>query len=413
MYLYRTLKNIQMKKILTILYFLITFFVGKSYAQPIKELEPYTTFLNKQHLSAKDYIIQLFDKYDIVIFGERQHDELTQYDLLLSVIGSKEFRNKVGNIFMEIGGSNFDTPINEYLLSENLTKQRSIEKALAIQRNMSWYPLWDSYNYHYFLTRLYEINKSLSPSEKLQLHPTDIAIDWQAIQTVEDLKTKVQNRKVQLGRDSVMAKNIINKIEALNKQEGKRKKYFIIMNAGHSGKGEYAIMGSKIKSATSYIFDKYPTLTANVITNYQNLLFLKNPSALPPAVPILNGKWDAAFESLGIDDKGFDIKNSPLDNQIFENLSMADSTVMYKDVYTGYVFYKSAPKHENVTGVSNIVTNTFEPELIRRWKLWTPTDTATYEAWKSTAQKENIVVKRNLEGLSEYWRAVVQWLKPE
>ena len=402
-----------MKKILFLLGFLTIFFVGKSFAQTNKELAPYKDFLNKQNLSAKDYIIQLFDRYDIVIFNEREHFELTQYDLILSVIKSKEFSEKVGNVFMEIGGSNFDKPINEYLLSANLTKEESIEKALSIQRNMCWYPLWDEYNYHYFLTGLYEINKLLPPANKIKLHPTDLAIDWQAIKTVDDVKSKIQNRSVQNGRDSVMAKNIISKIQEINNQKGKRKKYFIILNAGHAGRGEYVIMGDSTKSAASYIFEKYPTQTANVLTNYQNLLFLKNPSKLPPAMPILKGKWDAAFESLGIDDKGFDIKNSPLENQLFENLPMADSTMTYKDVYTGYVFYKSAPKQENVRGVNNIVNKEFEIEIIRRWKLWVPTDTTSYEEWKSSAQEENVVVKKNIDGLAEYWRAVEQWLKEE
>ena len=402
-----------MKKILFLLGFLTFLFVGESFAQTNKELEPYTDFLNKQKLSAKDYIIQLFDQYDIVIFNERNHFELTQYDLLLSVIKSEEFCEKVGNVFMEIGGSNFDTPINEYLLSANLTKQESIEKALTIQRNMSWYPLWDNYNYHYFLTELYEINKLLPPAKKINLHPTDIAIDWQAMKTIEDVKSKIQSRSVQFGRDSVMAKNIINKIQEINNQKGKRKKYFIILNAGHAGRGEFVLMGSNIKSAASYIFEKYPTQTANVLTNYQNVLFLKNPSQLPPAIPILKGKWDAAFESLGIDDKGFDIKNSPLENQLFENMTMADSTMTYKDVYSGYVFYKSAPKQEDVSGVNNIVNKEFESEIIRRWKLWTPTDTTSYEAWKAIAQDENIVMKKNAHGLAEYWTAVMQWLKEE
>jgi len=402
-----------MKKILTLLAFLTILLVGKTFAQSNKELEPYVSFLNKQQLSAKEYILQLFDRYDIVVFCEREHDELTQYDLLLSIIRSKEFYNKVGNIFMEIGGSNFDKPINEYLLSPNLTQEESSDKALSIQRNMSWYPLWNRYNYHYFLTGLYEINKSLSAEDKIKLHPTDIAIDWNKIKTVEDVKSQIQNRVVQDGRDSVMAKNIISKIEEINKQNSKRKKYFIILNTAHATRGEYVIMGTKTKSTTSYIFEKYPTKTANVLTNYQNLLFLKNPSKSPPAMPILNGKWDAAFEFLGIDDKGFDIKNSPLEKQRFENMSMVDSTATNQDVFTGYVFYKSIPKQENVNGNYDIENKEFYPELIRRYKLWNPKDTTTEEEKKSNAQKRNTIIKKNVDGLAEYWKAVMQWIKTE
>ena len=130
-------------------------------------------------------------------------------------------------------------------------------------------------------------------------------------------------------------------------------------------------------------------------------------------MPILNGKWDAAFEFLGIDDKGFDIKNSPLEKQRFENMSMVDSTATNQDVFTGYVFYKSIPKQENVNGNYDIENKEFYPELIRRYKLWNPKDTTTEEEKKSNAQKRNTIIKKNVDGLAEYWKAVMQWIKTE
>lgn len=402
-----------MKKVLILLAFFTILIVEKTDAQPNKEIEPYVSFLNNQKLSAKEYIIQLFDRYDIVVFCERDHDEVTQYDLLLSIIRSQEFQHKVGNIFMEIGGSNFDKPINDYLLSPGLTLKESSDKALSIQRDMSWYPLWNRYNYHYLLTGLYDINKSLPASEKIKLHPTDIAIDWNKIKTAEEVKSQIQNRIVQTGRDSVMAKNILGKIEEINKQNTKRKKYFIILNSAHATHGDYVLMGSKIKSATSYLFEKYPTQTFNVLSNFENLLFLKNPAAPPPARPVMNGKWDAAFEYSGIDDKGFDIKNSPLEKQRFENMSMEDSNATNQDVFTGYVFYKSAPKQENVNGNYGIINENFAKELFRRDRLWNPSDTTAAETWRSYIWEENIIKKKNVEGLAEYWKVVMQWLKEE
>ena len=63
----------------------------------------YEDFLADQHLSAKEYILSLFEKYDIVILCERDHREITQYDLILDVISDERFRAEVGNVYTEIG----------------------------------------------------------------------------------------------------------------------------------------------------------------------------------------------------------------------------------------------------------------------------------------------------------------------
>lgn len=60
----------------------------------------YVSFVEKQELSAKDYIISLYDKYDIVVFCERTHDEFTQYDLLVDLFSGSRFYNRVGDIFL-------------------------------------------------------------------------------------------------------------------------------------------------------------------------------------------------------------------------------------------------------------------------------------------------------------------------
>ena len=84
------------------------------FSQKIKsEILPYANFLEKQNTSAKDYILDLFKKYDIVILCERQHSETTQYDLIYNVVSSPYFQKNVGNIFTEVGSySNRQNTLN-------------------------------------------------------------------------------------------------------------------------------------------------------------------------------------------------------------------------------------------------------------------------------------------------------------
>lgn len=368
----------------------------------------YVSFVDQQKLSAKDYIISLFDQYDIVIFYERIHDELTQYELLTDLFADSRFYNKVGNIFMEIGGSNYNNEINKYLLAENLSPDQSNQKALEIQRKSSWYPLWDRYNYHYLLTSLYKTNKSLPTDKKIMLHPTDIAIDWKEIKTPSDIVTKILSGPVQDSRDSVIANNIVSSILRINASSSKRKKYFIILNSAHATRGVYSLGPFKIKSATTYIFEKFGEGVANVLLNAESLSNLYSTTAgLPETLPILKGKLDAAFELLGNDDRGFDIMGSPLEGQRFEGMTMQDSTLNNEQVFTGFVFYKSFPRQERVNGVPGLVDETFKPELERRYKLWQgmtnsfPTD--------KEFENFNKIVKKSPDGLPTYWQKVMYW----
>jgi LAS superfamily LD-carboxypeptidase LdcB len=400
-----------MKKKVTLLFFLVSFFcTNKSFAQKnLDSIKSYVTFLKQSHLSAKNYILSLFDRYDIVIFFERTHDEFTQYELISELIKSKKFSDKVGNIFMEIGGSNFDTEINQYLHNPNLTDEQIRNTALSIQRNMMWYPIWERYNYYYLLTELYKVNKGLADNKKISLHPSDLAIEWPVIHTSEDVKNHIICDSVQDSRDSIMAHNIVAKIDQINARKNTRKKYFIILNSAHAVNGNYHLIANNYKSAASFLFEKYGNKVANVLINMESL-----PRNITPqtsgAKPILNGKWDAAFEYLGTDDKGFDIKNSPLEHQTFENFPMVDSLKTNEEVCTGYVFYRSFPKQENINGVPGIVTPEFQKELIRRWKIFYKDLKATKTEMEEWALDRNKIKRKNVDGLSDIWEEVSKWL---
>lgn len=381
-------------------------------AQPVlipDSIATYVHFLEKQSLSAKDYIISLFNRYDIVIFCERQHDELTQYELLTDLFSDSRFYNQVGDIFMELGGSNFDDKINNYLLSENLLQEQSNKKAFEIQRNASWYPLWNRYNQHFLLTRLYQINKKLPAQQKMKLHPSDISINWNEIKTVQDVISNIANESVQVGRDSVIGNNIVTYISKIDATTAKRKKYFVILNSAHATRGIWTLGNINTKSAASYIFEKFGSKAVNVLLNSESLLNMNSTmSGLPETLPILKGKLDAAFELLGVDDKGFDIKGSPLEHKRFENMSMQDSTLTNEKVFTGFVFYKSFPRQEEVNGVPGLVDERFKPELIRRYKLWQQM-TNSFPS-ENEFEEYNKIIKRSPDGLVTYWQKVMYWI---
>lgn len=390
--------------------FLISICISLSLNAQHSEIKPYVDFLKTQNTSAKDYLISLFDRYDIVIFSERIHLELTQYELLRSVFSDPRFQEKSGHIFMEMGGSNFDKPINDYLHADNLSEDESRKRAIDIQRNSTWYPLWQRYNYHHLLTGLYRINSGLSKDIKLSLHPTDIDVNWSKILTKEDVVKNIRNKESMLGRDSVMAVNITAKIKQLEAKGEKRQKYFVILNSAHAMKHDYNLMGFSVKPAGAFLSENFPGKVANVLLNSEAIGNLTSTTKLGFFPPILNGKWDAAFHRLGKDDLGFDLDKSPIADSLFQNMPLVEKGVTNRQAYTGYVYYRHYPNFVNVNGVDGLIDEEFKIELARRSAIFYKPSTISkeelYANFYNNFGRKNSTVP---EFVVEYWQKVMQW----
>ncbi|MDO5655820.1 MAG: hypothetical protein Q4G27_06735 [Flavobacteriaceae bacterium] len=377
-------------------------------------IQAYVQFLEQPHLTAKDYIISLYDKYDIVIFCERFHGELTQYELLVDLFADPRFQNQVGHIYMEMGGSNWDKTINNYLHAKNLTEKESRKRALFIQQNAMWYPLWDRYNYHYLLTSLYKINSKLPKNQKLSLHPTDIAIDWNKILTAEDVQKNITGIDVQNRRDSAMANNFTRIANEVKQKKEKRQKHFVILNTAHSLPVNYEVMSLVFEPASKMIAERFPGKTAGVLLNYEGIPVLHSTAEQGNFPPILNGKWDAAMLWIKKDDIGFDLEGSPLGDEIFENMPLENPGLKNKEVYKGYVYYKHYPAFTEANGVPGIVDEQFLEELYRRYTIFYGPTTTPKE--KVLADYKRLFGQKNVEPTNDliaYWQKVRQWDPPK
>ncbi len=52
---------------------------------------PYTAFLKQGQATPVDYVIGLFDRYDVVVLGERMHPEGSQWDFIYEVVQDPRF----------------------------------------------------------------------------------------------------------------------------------------------------------------------------------------------------------------------------------------------------------------------------------------------------------------------------------
>lgn len=341
---------------------LILLYSSLCISQSNPAITSYVTFLQGQNQSAKDYILDLFKTHDIVIICERDHREITQYDLILDIIRDNRFIKNVGNVFTEIGVSNLNPALNTFLHTKNLSGEEQQKQILNFHRDLDWTAMWEKYNYTYLIQGLYNLNNQLPERNAISLYPSNIPLDWQKVDSTNYKATVMPLLK---DRDSIIATQIIDQFGKLNSRTGSQKKALVIMNYRHAFNHIFYTGGKQeIKNVAAFLFTNYGDRVANVLLNCT--VFDQNDHSLL----LQQGKWDAAFAATGNKNVGFNLKKTPFGKDSFD-LWMFKNDYTYQDIFTGFVFYKPIETHKLVTGVPGFLDPSYSDEFIRRWQLST------------------------------------------
>jgi hypothetical protein len=318
---------------------------------------PYIDFLQSTKTNSIDYIIGLFQKYDIVIVCERAHPEITQYDFILELISDRRFIREVGNIFTEIGAANYANELNEYLTAENLSNNEKATRLNKIYRNFYDRGIWEKTNLYSFLKRIYELNQKLTSNNKINLFPSGIEFNW------DHLTPEEYRKHYAIPRDSAMATNIIDSFNELS-TENTGAKALIIMNFRHSFNQDLTFPnGEIVRNVGRFLFDAFPGRVANIMINTP-ISIAKGDSAHFKCIQ--DGRWDAAFKAIGNRSAGFDFNNSPFGENRFDLLHFYEHNLKYKDVFTGFIFYKPPDEHICRFGITEIFDSTYKETLKSR-----------------------------------------------
>ncbi|MEW6741926.1 MAG: hypothetical protein AB1486_04125 [Planctomycetota bacterium] len=333
-------------------------------ASPLSQDEAisrYIAFLKQCDTGPVDYVLGLFEKHDIVIVCERDHRDITQYDFYYSLISDRRFIEKVGHIATEIGTCTLQEYVLEFLETPGLDEAEITERLLHIYRNLSRSPLWEKYNFFDFLKRLYLLNESLENEERVALYPCDMPFEWSGM-----TREKYRAFEATLGqRDRVMAENVIAVFDELSAREGARKKLLVIMNYRHAFNDFTFADGLKGDNVGRYLFEAYGKRVANVWMNSYGLL-PGTTDREPVLTVVQHGKWDAAFESAGNPERGFNFAGSPFGDDPFDLFPFRKHDVSYKDVFTGMVFYKPIREFKLAVNIPGLFDAAFMEEFKRR-----------------------------------------------
>jgi hypothetical protein len=370
------------------------------------EVIPYIDFLKTQHTDPVEYVFRLFEKYDIVILGERDHRDTTQYELVQKILSDPRFIENVGNVFTEVGVSNRTEWANR-VVKGSYKSQADFEAELRkLYREVDWQILCSHYDLWKYLNDVYRINKNLPESKKISVYFTDVSYDWSQC-------TSVEQRKKEFGliywrgsiRDSIMGRNFIEDYSRiLLDTKDKRKKALVIFNRPHSYQ-RYLRRWKDfyVDGAASYIFEAYPGRVANVMINWVS--FHKSGREYL----IADGKWDAAFRYAGNPSVGFDLAGTPFGADSFDHYDPPVEGVKWQNIYTGFIFYKPIEEWVTIMGfpsASGVIDEAFIPEFKRRIFLdndstWTFDDFMKYYTlrimphWEKNTPKDSVDVYIN------------------
>jgi len=326
------------------------------------DIAPYVDFLKTQKRGPVDYIMGLFERYDIVILCERFHPETTQYDLIDGLVGDERFIAGVGNIFTEIGTSSNNGFLHDFMSSEGLSDAEAESRVMHLYRNLYWGPYWEKHNFYDFLKRLYAINRSLPAALKIHISFSDMPFSWEGMD-----KEKYGLFMNAIGRrDQVMAEQIIKGFNDILRSPGARKKAMVIMNYRHAFNDNFKKPnGRKADNAGRFICEAFPGKVANVMINSVALL-PGSTDRKSVITPIGGGKWDASFAAAGNPDLGFDFGGSPFGADHFDYFPFFKHDHDYQDVFTGFVFYKPLEKHRMLSGIPNLLGDGYDKIILER-----------------------------------------------
>jgi len=278
---------------------------------------PEKAYYNKNIKQYKEepvnYIMQLFDKYDIVILCERIHPETTQWEFFSKIILNGTFANNVKNVFVEVGNVMEQERLDSYMNTHYFAEEDLQRAAAAIAREDAVWPLWSNTNFYDFILNLHQFNEPRDSVDRINLFFTDY-LNWDEIKNPAQWDSIF---RLPIRRDSLMAYHLINKYEKLATQ-----KCLLITNTRHAW--NYG------KNEASYIFKKFPDKTAVVLINGTGQFLY----------PAMNGTLDAAALEIPDSIWAIDFRNCPLGNMLFDLMPNKKDKCTYKDLFVGMIYCK-------------------------------------------------------------------------
>ncbi|MBQ3732576.1 MAG: RDD family protein [Bacteroidales bacterium] len=293
-----------------------------------KSVAPYQICMKENGVPAKDYVLSLFENYDIVVLEESVHDECHPWDLIYDIVSDDYFVNNVGTIFTEYGEARDQADIDSMLRTRYADDESRSKAAAAATHIRS-----GGYCFHKFLKKINILNENLPDSLKISVRPEEIG--YGKYFSIMDFSTDSLYQQF-LKLDSLRAQVTIDWYRKTGKKclvvTNTRHAYICTSEAQKRSPRMFkkAFEGNQMQ----YVYDSLPGKVANV--HYFDNLDIACPN-------VMGGKWEAAFRSLQYQPVGFDLEGTVFGDDYFDLYNYwCYHAFRYQDIFTGIVFYTPA-----------------------------------------------------------------------
>ncbi len=111
----------------------------------------YVHYMQTKGMDPKEYVFDAFKKHDVVILGERDHRDTTQYDFILDLLSDPRFAEKIGYVYTEVGVVNRTDDANQLIKGKYASHDEFYSAFVQFYRNMDYEILWEKYNASKFI----------------------------------------------------------------------------------------------------------------------------------------------------------------------------------------------------------------------------------------------------------------------
>ncbi len=229
---------------------------------------------------------------------------------------------------------------------------------------------WDRTNYYDLLKKVHALNCSLPKERRVHIYPADLDFNW--TNATKRSWTRFDD-KAGKRRDNLMAVHVLSRFKQLRQADG-QVKGLVIMNYRHAFP-ELKAFSRKEQNTGAFLMAAYPGRVANVMINtvapephWAQLPINRDRQGV--FIPVQGGKWDAAFAVLSNPSLGFDFNGSPMGEDAFDLFPFRRIEARYREVFTGFVFYKPLREHRLSFGFpKGMLDEPLVDEVLKRSRL--------------------------------------------
>lgn len=349
----------------------------------------YKACLEQQGKDPVEYIFRLFEEADVVILGERDHRDVTQYDFITRLLADRRFAETVGHVYTEVGVVNKTADANR-LVKTDWQNDAEFRTALLEQlRDEDYSFIWEKTCRSVFLDSLYRVNKRLPQEQRISLGLTDVAFDWNEWTSPYKYKKWIrantyyhENKRVPV-RNREMAKNFLRQYRRQRPIDGKRKA-LVITSQSHAVSSIHGYTeGWRIKKALGADRVRIVCLNWYVWARPGEYGFASKGIGL-----IDDGRWDAAYHLFGNHPVGLDIVSTPFG--LTPAWYWGDGT-LWQDLADGFVFYTPFHQFRASIGISGILDDSCKAEMSRRLDIMCNAGEMPECSWEDLVRYYNTV----------------------